>query len=144
MRHREHELVEQARLQAASKEAWADYMRRRHLMEGSYAQSANCHGFKRARWRRLWRQQIQDWIIAACQNAKILARALHSDPITVENVSAVCFAAQSVCAALFDRSNAHFARHSNDSASQGATSIESTNSPSHSTDRPFRQQAPAT
>jgi transposase len=95
VRYREHDLVEQARLQAASKEAWADYMRRRHLMEGSYAQSANCHGFKRARWRRLWRQQIQDWIIAACQNAKILIGALSNGPIAGENASAVCFAAQS-------------------------------------------------
>jgi hypothetical protein len=53
-------------------------------MEGSFAQSANCHGFKRARWRRLWRQQIQDWLIAACQNMKILVRAPRPSPLTVE------------------------------------------------------------
>lgn len=74
-RYREHELVLQARAQASSKAARADYRRRRHLMEGSFAQSVNCHGGKRARWRRLWRQQIQDWLIAACQNLKILIRA---------------------------------------------------------------------
>jgi hypothetical protein len=28
--------------------------------------------FKRARWRRLWRQQIQDYLIAAIQNVRIL------------------------------------------------------------------------
>ena len=51
-----------------------DYRRRRHLMEGSFAQATNGHGFKRARWRRLWRQQIQDWLIAACQNVKPSSR----------------------------------------------------------------------
>ena len=53
-------------------------------MEGSVAQSANCHGFKRARWRRLWRQQIQDWLIAACQNMRILVRALAPGPQAME------------------------------------------------------------
>jgi hypothetical protein len=32
----------------------------------------NNHHFKRARWRRLWRQQIQDYLIAAIQNVRIL------------------------------------------------------------------------
>ena len=53
-------------------EAQADRRRRRHLMEGSFAQAANLHHFKRARWRRLARQQVQDWIIAAVQNIKLL------------------------------------------------------------------------
>lgn len=73
-RHREHELVLRARTQAASAEARSDYRRRRHLVEGSFAQAANLHHFKRARWRRLWRQRIQDWLIAACQNIKLLVR----------------------------------------------------------------------
>lgn len=47
-------------------------------MEGSFADGANNHGFKRARWRRLWRQQIQDYTIAAVQNVRILIR--HGDP----------------------------------------------------------------
>jgi hypothetical protein len=50
-------------------------LRRRHLMEGSFADAANCHHFKRARWRRLWRQQIQNHLIAACPNIRILLRA---------------------------------------------------------------------
>jgi IS5 family transposase len=79
-RYREHELVLTARAQATSAAARADYNRRRHLMEGSFAQGANCHGFKRARWRRLGRQQIQDWLIAACQNLKILIRARGNRP----------------------------------------------------------------
>ena len=41
-------------------------------MEQSFADAANNHHFKRARWRRLWRQQIQDYLIAAIQNVRIL------------------------------------------------------------------------
>jgi hypothetical protein len=49
-------------------------------MEGSFAQAANLHHFKRARWRRRWRQQIQDWLIAACQNIKLLVRYARPNP----------------------------------------------------------------
>jgi transposase len=66
------ELVEAARLQANSEAARRDRARRKHVMEGSFADAANNHGFKRARWRGLWRQQIQDWLIAAVQNLRIL------------------------------------------------------------------------
>jgi hypothetical protein len=41
-------------------------------MEQSFADATNNHHFKRARWRRLWRQQIQDHLIAAIQNLRIL------------------------------------------------------------------------
>jgi len=41
-------------------------------MEGSFADGANNHGFKRSRWRQLWRQQIQDFMIAAVWNVKTL------------------------------------------------------------------------
>jgi transposase len=51
-----------------------DRRRRQHLMEGSFADATNSHGFKRSRWRRLWRQQIQNDLIAACQNVRILLR----------------------------------------------------------------------
>jgi transposase len=57
-------------------EARADRARRRYLMEGSFAHAANRHHFKRARWRRLWRQQIQDWLIAAVQNIGLLCGAI--------------------------------------------------------------------
>ena len=79
-RYREHDLVLQARAQATSPAAKQDYGRRRHLMEGSFAQSANCHGGKRSRWRRLRRQQIQDWLIAACVNLKLLVHAIRPGP----------------------------------------------------------------
>jgi hypothetical protein len=46
--------------------------RRQIIVELSFADATNNHGFKRARWRRLWRQQIQDWLIAGIQNIRIL------------------------------------------------------------------------
>jgi hypothetical protein len=78
MRHREHALVERGQTQGRSLAAFRDRRRRRHFMEGSFAQVANLHHFKKARWRRLWRQQIQDWLIAACQNIKLFLR--HAQP----------------------------------------------------------------
>jgi transposase len=38
------------------------------------ADVANNHGFKRARWRRLWRVQIQSYLIAAIQNIRIMIK----------------------------------------------------------------------
>jgi len=88
VRHVAHELIERARAQAHSPEAQQDYRRRRHLIEGSFAQAANQHHFKRARWRRLGRQQIQDHLIAAIQNIKILIKAApDSGPLASEAVS---------------------------------------------------------
>jgi hypothetical protein len=45
-------------------------------MERSFADAANCHGLKRARWRGLWKQAIQDLLIATMQNLKKLLRYL--------------------------------------------------------------------
>lgn len=73
-RHENQALLDVARAQAHSAAAERDRRRRRHLMEGSFADAANNHHFKRARWRRLWRQQIQDYLIAACQNIRLLLR----------------------------------------------------------------------
>lgn len=73
-RHEHQALLDQARAQAHSTAARQDRKRRQHLAEVSFADAANHHGFKRARWRRLWRVQIQDWLIAAIQNIKILLR----------------------------------------------------------------------
>jgi len=73
-RHEKQALLDVARGQAHSAAAARDRRRRRHLMEGSFADATNNHHFKHARWRRLWRQQIQDYLIAACQNIRILLR----------------------------------------------------------------------
>ena len=73
-RHENQEAIDAERAQSHSVAAKRDRRRRKHLMEGSFADAANNHGFKRARWRRLWRQRIQDYLIAAAQNIRILLR----------------------------------------------------------------------
>lgn len=71
-RHEHADILEQCRAQAHSLEAKRDRGRRQYLLEGSFADAANNHGFKRSRWRRLWRQQIQDFLISAIQNIRVL------------------------------------------------------------------------
>lgn len=73
-RHEHQELLDQARAQAHSPEAYRDRLRRKHLAEGSFADAANNYHFKRSRWRRLWRQQIQDFLIGTIQNIKVLMK----------------------------------------------------------------------
>ena len=77
-RHEKQAVLDVARAQAHSLAARRDRKRRHHLMERSFADAANNHHFKRARWRRLWRQQIQDYLIASIQNVRILLA--HQDP----------------------------------------------------------------
>jgi len=77
-RHEKQAALDLARVQARSPAAERDRRRRRHLMEASFADAANNHHFKRSRWRRLWRQQIQDYLIAAIQNVRILLA--HQNP----------------------------------------------------------------
>lgn len=74
-RHKHAAQVALGRHIARTAVARRDRQRRQHLIEGSFGRAANEHGFKRARWRRLWRQQIQDWLIATVQNVKLLVKA---------------------------------------------------------------------
>jgi len=67
-----HDQLQDARSQSQSQQACRDRKRRKHLLEGSFADATNNHGFKRARWRGLWRQKVQNHLIAACQNIRIL------------------------------------------------------------------------
>lgn len=71
-RHENQDTLDRARAQAHSAAARRNRKRRRHLMERSFADATNNHHFKRARWRGLWRQQIQDYLIGAVQNVRIL------------------------------------------------------------------------
>jgi hypothetical protein len=59
--------------QARSPESKKDIRTRQHLMERSFAQVTR-YGYQRARWRRLWRVQIQEYLTAAIQNIKILIK----------------------------------------------------------------------
>jgi transposase len=73
-RHVQAELVQAARAQAHSAAASQSFKRRRHVMEGSFADAFNNHGAKKARWRGLARQKIQSWLIATVQNLRVLMR----------------------------------------------------------------------
>lgn len=57
--------------ESKSRESKKDLKTRQHLLERSFARSTR-YGFKRARWRNLWRMEIQDYLIAAIQNITVL------------------------------------------------------------------------
>lgn len=73
-RHPSQPLLDRARRQSRSRAAVLDRKRRQHFQERNFADAANHHGFKRARWRGLWRQTLQDHLIAALQNLRLLVR----------------------------------------------------------------------
>ncbi len=73
-RHYDQDAIDAARAQSHSRAATRDRRRRKWRMEGSFGDAATHHGFKRARWRRLWRQRIQDLLIATVQNLRTLLR----------------------------------------------------------------------
>jgi hypothetical protein len=72
IRHEGQELVDAGRAMSRSYTARLDRRKRKYKMEGSFADAANNHGFKRSRWRGLRWQRVQDWLIACCQNIRIL------------------------------------------------------------------------
>lgn len=59
--------------QACSAAAKRDIKTRQHLMERSFARGSR-YGLQRARWRRLWRVQIQEYLTASIQNLMVLLR----------------------------------------------------------------------
>ena len=59
--------------QANSAESKKDIKTRQHLMERTFAQATR-YGYQRARWRGLWRVQIQEYLTAAIQNIMILVK----------------------------------------------------------------------
>jgi len=70
-RPRRKEDLDRMRNAAQSSTARKDLHTRQHLMERSFARSTR-YGFKRARWRRLWRVQIQEYLTSAIQNIMVL------------------------------------------------------------------------
>ena len=67
---RQEELDELRRVSQAPK-ARRDIKTRQHLMERSFARGERL-GIKRARWRGLWRMEIQEYLTCAIQNIQIL------------------------------------------------------------------------
>lgn len=70
-RHRRKEDLDKMRNAAQSQTAKRDIRTRQHLMERSFARATR-YGFKHARWRRLWRVQIQEYLTSAIQNIMTL------------------------------------------------------------------------
>jgi len=80
-RHLRHEEVQLMRERSQSSGSKTDIKTRQHLMERSFARAVR-YGFKRARWRSLWRVKIQEYLTAAIQNIMILVRNV-KEPGTV-------------------------------------------------------------
>lgn len=72
-RHLRQEELDRMRAMAGSRLSKRDIRTRQHLMERSFARSVR-YGFKRARWRGLWKAEIQEYITAAVQNIQILIK----------------------------------------------------------------------
>jgi len=73
--------------QSNSNKAKTDINYRQHLSERSFAR-AKRYGFKRARWRGLWRMEIQDFLIAAIQNICVLIK--HEDDKMSKSIEKRC------------------------------------------------------
>ncbi|MDP2968735.1 MAG: IS1182 family transposase, partial [Deltaproteobacteria bacterium] len=72
-RHLRQEELDGMREASRSARAKCDIKTRQHLMERSFARGTR-YGFDRARWRGLWRVQIQEYLIAAVQNLQVLLK----------------------------------------------------------------------
>ena len=54
--------------------------RRKYKAEGSFADAANNHGFKRSRFRGIEKVRIQNLLVAATQNLRKLMRHISRNP----------------------------------------------------------------
>lgn len=72
-RHLRQDELDAMREKSRSSTAKRDIKTRQHLMERSFA-NATRYGFDRARWRGLWRMQIQELLVCAVQNIQILIK----------------------------------------------------------------------
>jgi transposase/uncharacterized protein (UPF0179 family) len=75
-RHLRQEELDRMREASRSARAKRDIKTRQHLMERSFARGTR-YGFDRARWRGLWRVQIQEYLISAIQNIQVLLKYGH-------------------------------------------------------------------
>ena len=72
-RHLRQEDLDKMRATAQTQSSRRDIKTRQHLMERSFARSTR-YGYKKSRWRRLWKNQIQEYLTAAIQNIEVLIR----------------------------------------------------------------------
>lgn len=96
-RHIRQDDLNNMRRNAQSSRSKRDIKTRQHLMERSFARATR-YGYKRARWRNLWRVEIQEYLTAAVQNMMILLRHVKepktalgvTSPILSRTYSAYC------------------------------------------------------
>lgn len=71
-----------------SRASKADLKKRQHISERSFADGKTRFGLRRARWRNLWRVEIQEFLIATIQNIQKLIRygEKHRESIAKTNV----------------------------------------------------------
>lgn len=79
-RHVHAERLAAARAEANSAAGRYSRKRRQHVIEGRFADAANNHRSKRARWRGLEGCQIQSYLIAAAQNLRVLIKKTQFRP----------------------------------------------------------------
>jgi len=70
-RHLHQDIIDMMREASRSAKSKRDIKTRQHLMERSFARATR-YGFDRARWRGLWKMQIQEYLTCAIQNIQIL------------------------------------------------------------------------
>ena len=73
MRHLRQGELDEMVAQATSTKSRRDLKRRQHVCEVSFA-NATRYGYKRARWRRLWRVAIENYLICTIQNIQQLVK----------------------------------------------------------------------
>jgi hypothetical protein len=76
-RHLRQAELDQMREKSRSAKAKRDIRTRQHLMERSFARATR-YGFDRARWRGLWRMQIQEYLVCAVQNIQVFIKHMHA------------------------------------------------------------------
>jgi len=86
---------------AKGKGAKRDIKHRQDLSERSFAWSTR-YRFKRAKWRRLWRMEIQDFLIAAIQNITILIKQPKGrlSKSNVQTVERITYLKREMCSSL--------------------------------------------
>jgi len=80
-RHRRERELQRLRELTCNDAGKRDLRRRKHLMERSFAAGTR-HGVKRSRWRRLWRAEIHELLVAIAQNVAIIVRHRTRNPRT--------------------------------------------------------------
>ena len=78
-RHRRQEELDQKRQEGRTTAGRRDIRTRQHLVERSFARGTR-YRFDRARWRGLWRMQIQELLTCAVQNIQVLVNKARQRP----------------------------------------------------------------